>query len=443
MRQGLTGLLAVIVVAVGACVQSPAMPQLMLAATETTLTTGLRLVVHPDPASTEVAVSLWLNVGSSAEADAESGLAHLGEHVLLHGTRDGDQDLRRVVRSLGGRQVQASTSYDRTRVLMVLPPSGLPPALDVLAQRLTDGADGLTASILETAAAEALAEIAGKQRQPDTAIHAALWELTIPPQSAYRRIPIGSAKAVGAVGLERVRRWIRDGYTLRNAVLAVAGPVDPGETIGMVRTKFVAEPAEPDLATVTATSFPSASPGAAPLRVDGPQSVTYLVWNVPGAASADAALLDVLRHVVSRQLEREIGSSSMEAPSVEFDMFRGLGQIRARVPVPAGEDADVTAARVGDVVRHLVDVGPSTQEVAAVAAAMIQSFAVDLARHDVATKADLLARSMMFDGSAVGYVQYFERVRQASAALVHDVARRWLGPTPFTVHVATSSAAAD
>ncbi|MRR12876.1 insulinase family protein, partial [bacterium] len=54
---------------------------------KTVLPNGVRLVSQHMPHTRSVAMGVWVNVGARDEADAESGLSHLIEHMIFKGTR--------------------------------------------------------------------------------------------------------------------------------------------------------------------------------------------------------------------------------------------------------------------------------------------------------------------------------------------------------------------
>src|SRR5207237_8146671 len=70
----------------------------------TTLDNGLRILTGPMPDTRSVAISIYVGAGSRYEADEESGMSHLLEHLLFKGTpkRPSPQAISEAIDSVGG-----------------------------------------------------------------------------------------------------------------------------------------------------------------------------------------------------------------------------------------------------------------------------------------------------------------------------------------------------
>ena len=97
---------------------------------------GLTLLVQPDHSAPVVAVVTHVKAGSFDEPDRWTGISHVLEHMFFKGTaRRGVGAIARETKSAGG-YLNASTSYDHTANLKVLPASGLEAALDIQSDAL-------------------------------------------------------------------------------------------------------------------------------------------------------------------------------------------------------------------------------------------------------------------------------------------------------------------
>lgn len=89
-----------------------------------TLPNGLRYFIVParQPGDT-LGIQLLVNAGSLEEADSQSGVAHLVEHMVFHESRDVPEGIARRMAAMGWRsgvQYNAMTNYERTLYMLNL-----------------------------------------------------------------------------------------------------------------------------------------------------------------------------------------------------------------------------------------------------------------------------------------------------------------------------------
>lgn len=97
------------------------------------LPNGATLLVKRSSGSPVVAITTHFKVGYFHEADHESGLAHLMEHLFFKGSQSypGPEQVSEVIEALGG-SLNAGTIYDRTFYYFVLPSHALVPAIKLM-----------------------------------------------------------------------------------------------------------------------------------------------------------------------------------------------------------------------------------------------------------------------------------------------------------------------
>ena len=88
----------------------------------TTLPNGLRLALHPMPATYSATIVAFVGTGSRFESDEGAGLSHFLEHMLFKGTarRPSAELIADTVERLGGR-LNASTSRELTAYYTKVP----------------------------------------------------------------------------------------------------------------------------------------------------------------------------------------------------------------------------------------------------------------------------------------------------------------------------------
>ncbi len=209
-----------------------------------TLPNGLRLVLQPDRSLPLVAVNLWYHVGSKNEQPGHTGLAHLFEHMLFQGSQHvGTNDHFGHLQKVGGI-ANGSTSKDRTNYYETLPSSYLDLALWLESDRMGFLLPALSAEKLENqrqvVANERLQRV---DNQPYGRASERVFELLFPGEHPYRWPVIGYMPDIQGATLEEVAGFFATYYRPNNAVLTLAGDLDPEAALASVERYFGELPA--------------------------------------------------------------------------------------------------------------------------------------------------------------------------------------------------------
>ena len=103
----------------------------------TTLPSGLRVASRTLAQARSISVGIWVNAGARDERDAETGIAHMLEHMAFKGTkRRSARDIATEVENVGG-YMNAHTSREETAYYLRLLPEYLDMGIDILADILT------------------------------------------------------------------------------------------------------------------------------------------------------------------------------------------------------------------------------------------------------------------------------------------------------------------
>ena len=199
-----------------------------LATRRRVLPCGLPVVVHRDPSSPQVCVSVWYRVGSSDERADRTGFAHLFEHMFKCSPERVGGHHYEVLRRAGASDAIASTSVDRTAYHEVVPAHQLDLALWLESDRMGYFARDFDAARLVTQQSVVRAE--RRQRYEDVpygperfAVALALY----PEGHPLRHLTIGRHDDIQAATVADVLTFYRTWYVPANATLVIAGDVPP------------------------------------------------------------------------------------------------------------------------------------------------------------------------------------------------------------------------
>lgn len=191
------------------------------------LDNGLHVILHEDHTTPIVAVSIMYHVGSKNEQPDKTGFAHFFEHLLFEGSENierGEYDS--YVEKAGGT-LNANTTYDRTFYFEILPSNQLELGLWLESERL------LHAKV-EDVGIETQREVVKEERRQriDNQPYGSLLEETM--KRAYKVHPykwsvIGSMDHLDAAVESDYKNFYNDFYVPNNAVLSIAGDIDPAE----------------------------------------------------------------------------------------------------------------------------------------------------------------------------------------------------------------------
>jgi zinc protease len=268
-----------------------------------TLDNGLRMIASPDHGTPSVAVNLWYDVGSRHEELGRTGFAHLFEHIMFQGSANVPSGQHIALMQAAGASVNATTWFDRTNYFETLPSSGLDLALWLEADRLGSLLDALTQENLDNQREVVKEE---KRQRYDNVPYGDVTErlvaLTFPPDHPYGHTTIGSMEDLNAATLTDVGAFFRRYYLPNNAVLTIAGDVEPAEAFARAATYFGALPAGPDPDKAREDPMPPLGTGGDLRRAETsaavPAEAVYISWRLPARNLAEFDALDLLFSVL-------------------------------------------------------------------------------------------------------------------------------------------------
>jgi predicted Zn-dependent peptidase len=222
-----------------------------------TLTNGLKVHFVEDHSAQVVAVNVWYDVGSRNERPGRTGFAHLFEHMMFQGSANvGKMEHGQLIERAGG-EFNGTTQPDRTNYYNVVPANRVNLALWLEADRMRS----LAISPENLANQREAVKEERRLRVDNQAYSGAIIDSMPTLFSrdrcfAYAHSIIGSMVDLDAATVDDVRAFFAQHYAPNNAVLVIAGDVNPAAVLPMVQQYFGRIPAGPRREAVTCESAP-------------------------------------------------------------------------------------------------------------------------------------------------------------------------------------------
>ncbi|WP_234685032.1 M16 family metallopeptidase [Bradyrhizobium monzae] len=400
-----------------------------------TLQNGLQVVVIADRRTPIVTQMIWYRVGSADEPPGKSGLAHFFEHLMFKGTsKHPTNEFSQTVLRVGGKQ-NAFTGVDYTSYFQHVPREQLGKMMEFEADRMTGLIlkDENVLSERDVVLEEFNRGVANKpDAQLDELMMAALY-LNHP----YGRPIIGWRHEIEKLDREDALAFYKRFYAPNNAILIIAGDVDPKEIRPMVEEKFGGIPQRPSIPAER--QRPQEPTPAAPRtvtladpRVEQPALHRYyLVPSARTAAAGESPVLDVLEQLmgggVNSYLYRSLVIDKQLAVAVRASYHSAAfdpSPFRISAIPKSGVKFDHIQHAIDDVIADIAHNPPSTEDLERVKTRLIAQ--AIYAQDDQEMVARWYGRGLT-TGLCIDDIRGWpDGIRAVGAQQVREAARKWL-----------------
>lgn len=326
--------------------------------TDNTLDNGLRVIIAEEHSAPVYAIAVSYKVGSRDERKGRTGFAHLFEHMMFKGSENvGPGEHPYAIATRGG-SLNGTTNTDRTLYYEVLPKNQLDLGLFLEADRMRSLK--VTKENLENQRQAVKEERRLRlDNQPYGAVYEKGEELTY-DNFAYQHSVIGSMADLDAASVDDVLDFFKTYYAPNNAVLALAGDLDPKETLAKVKKYFGSIPRHDPPKPVDLTE--PAKNGERRARIDDKLARlprVDMAYRVPEATSADARAIYVLGIILNGESgrlyqklvkEKEVASSVFAG----LDLRAGPSKIEITATVRPGKTAEEAEALISEEIAALI-----------------------------------------------------------------------------------------
>ncbi|WP_108396628.1 M16 family metallopeptidase [Devosia submarina] len=402
-----------------------------------TMDNGLEVVVIPDRRAPIVTHMVWYKVGSADDLPGKSGNAHFLEHLMFKGTaKHPASELDRVVNELGGNH-NAFTTSDVTAYMQTIPPEALGTMMDFEADRMI----GLVLTP-EIVGAERDVVIEERRQRTDNNPQGLLGEeltATLYQNHPYGIPTIGWMHEVEQLNWEDAMAFYKRFYAPNNAVLVVAGDVDPETVRTLAEASYGRVPRGADLPPRIRPSEPKQDTARTVTltdqRVGLPSfSRNWIVPNYRTAEPGEAEALDLLSEILGggtrSRFYQEIVVKTGIAAGAGAGYAGGAYDPSAFTVygAPQGEHtiADVEAA-VDRELERLIRDGITERELESAKMRFVRSLI--FARDQQASMANIYG-SMLATGRTLQDIEEWpDRIRAVTPEQVQAVAAKYLDPS--------------
>ncbi len=406
------------------------------------LPNGLTLIVHEDRKAPIVAVNVWYHVGSKNEKPGKTGFAHLFEHLMFNGSKNFNDDYFQALDRLGATDLNGTTNVDRTNYFQNVPTGGLDQVLFLESDRMGHLLDAVDQKKLD----EQRGVVQNEKRQGENAPYGLAWELitkgTYPPGHPYSWTVIGSMEDLNAASMKDVQEWFKTYYGAANAVVVVAGDIDAKTAKEKVEKYFGWIPPGPPPVRHRAWISKRTGTVRQVAQDQVPQARIYKIWNVPGAFTREAELLDLTGIVLgggrtSRLYKRLIVQEQLASTVEAYNDSNELGgQFYLEVTARPGVDLAKLEAVLDEEVAKYLHTGPTEQELKLAKTKTMADFLRGVERiGGFGGKSDVLARCEVFTGDPACYKKSIQIFEAATWPDVKAVANQWLGDGVYILEI--------
>ena len=227
------------------------------------LDNGMEIVVIEDRRAPVVTHMVWYRAGAADEPPGKSGIAHFLEHLMFKGTKQIEPgEFSRIVAANGGND-NAFTSHDYTAYFQRIIADRLELVMDLESDRMTNLV--LTDEHVLPELDVVLEERNQRVENSPGALFSEQRNAALFLNHPYGRPVIGWRHEIEDLDREDALDWYDAHYAPNNAILVVAGDVDPEEVKRLADIHYGPIPPSD---TIVARTRPQEPPHTSPRRLD-------------------------------------------------------------------------------------------------------------------------------------------------------------------------------
>lgn len=333
-----------------------------------TLPNGLKIVVWPDHDIPNVAMYTWYRAGSRNERPGITGLSHYFEHMMFNGTKTrppGDFD--RVMEAHGGSN-NAYTSSDVTVYQNWFPVSATELVFDLESDRMRNL--DFDPQVVENERGVVYSERRARIDNDNFGTLVEQVQATAFIAHPYQIPTIGWPSDIEGWKVEDLKAYYGQYYAPNNAVMLIAGSVDPDEIFRLADKYLAGLEAQATPPPVTTREPPQL--GERRLRIvrEAQTPLIAMAWHASAAPDRQSRVMEVLLSILgsgdSSRLHQRLVEKEQAAVQVGTSLDQGFdpGLAWIYAIVPPGFDVAKTERLIDEEIARIAKDGPTAAELA-------------------------------------------------------------------------------
>lgn len=387
-----------------------------------TLDNGLRVVIVKNSLAPVVATSVNYLVGSDEAPPGFPGTAHAEEHMMFRGSPGLTADQLADIGSVVGGDFNANTREGMTQYLFTVPAEDLDIALNIESLRMRAVLASPKEWENERGAIEQ--EVAQDLSEPGyklfDKVRARMFAGT-----PYAHDALGTRPSFDKTTAQMLKSFHDTWYAPNNAILVIAGNVDPAATLVEVRRLFDSIPAK-KLPPKPVVKLHPVQPISFTVDTDQPAGTLMVATRTPGPRDADFPALEVLADVLSNKrfaLYGLVPQGKATSAEFELDPLPESGLAYAALSFNTGDDPKALEAEVRRILAGVARDGVPAELVAA--AKLQERSDAQFQRNSIPELAAVWADALALYGLR-SPDEDLERIERVTVADVNRVARKYL-----------------
>ena len=407
---------------------------------EYTLKNGLRLLVKENHRSPIVVSQIWYKVGSAYEPAGITGISHALEHMMFKGTPtiSGDE-FNKIIAENGG-EFNATTAFDYTYYYERLAADKLPLSFKLEADRMQNlklTQDDFTKEI----------QVVMEERRlrlddnPQAATEERLFA-TAHLAAPYHHFPIGWMSDLQEMTVEDLKAWYHTWYAPNNAILVVAGDVQPEQVYQLAEQYFGNIPAKTIPRLKKQPEPPALGQKSVTVKHEAKLPFLLLGYNVPTLGSttetwqpyALTVLATALDGGQSARLAKNLirGKQLAVQANAEYDPYRLFSSLFILSATPTSKHSlkELKAGLLAEVKSLQSDL-ISEPELARIKTLLTANYTYS--QDDLTSQATFLGNLASIGLPWQLADDYITKIQAVTAEQVRQVAKQYLTPNHLTI----------
>ncbi len=294
------------------------------------------VIVHSSLAPVVTTVVNYL-VGSNEAPPGFPGTAHALEHMMFRGSPGLSTDQLADIGAAMGGDFNADTQQSVTQFFFTVPKQDLDVALHIESIRMRNLL--VTDALWDHERGAIEQEVAGDLSNPEYVFYTKLLSKMF-RGSPYEHDALGTRTSFDATTGAMLKKFHETWYAPNNAILVIAGDVDPATTMAEVKDLFAAIPAK-TLPARPQVQLAPVKPETLYLTTDLSYGLAVTAFRWPGSNSPDFAAAQVLADVLGSQrssLCNLVPQGKALSARFSFDSLPQASLAYAQASFPAGGD---------------------------------------------------------------------------------------------------------